>query len=218
MSEEENKEEEKQDLPSETEPEAVTEDKEPASPESSDSSDSDSEEAKPQKKDKESKTDSDSDEKKSSDDESEAQEAGKKKEETAEDLLGANIEQVKVRKAKGSKNISSGICFIVATFNNTKVSFSDMKGNIISWSSSGKCNFRGSRKSTAYAAQVVTQDAGRTAMSHGMKEVLVKVKGPGMGRDSAIRALQSLGFVVSSIIDVTPVPHNGCRPPKRRRV
>jgi len=234
MSEEEKKEEEKQDLPSETEPEAVTEDKEPASPESSDSSDSDSEEAKPQKKaketkaepkeksdskeDKESKTDSDSDEKKSSDDESEAQEAGKKKEETAEDLLGANIEQVKVRKAKGSKNISSGICFIVATFNNTKVSFSDMKGNIISWSSSGKCNFRGSRKSTAYAAQVVTQDAGRTAMSHGMKEVLVKVKGPGMGRDSAIRALQSLGFVVSSIIDVTPVPHNGCRPPKRRRV
>lgn len=218
MSEEEKKEEEKQDLPSETEPEAVTQDKEPASPESSESSDSDSEEAKPQKKDKESKTDSDSDEKKSSDDESDAQEAGKKKEETAEDLLGANIEQVKVRKAKGSKNISSGICFIVATFNNTKVSFSDMKGNIISWSSSGKCNFRGSRKSTAYAAQVVTQDAGRTAMSHGMKEVLVKVKGPGMGRDSAIRALQSLGFVVSSIIDVTPVPHNGCRPPKRRRV
>tara|TARA_Y100000589_G_scaffold163592_1_gene155507 strand:- start:192 stop:896 length:705 start_codon:yes stop_codon:yes gene_type:complete len=234
MSEEENKEEEKQDLPSETEPEAVTEDKEPASPESSDSSDSDSEEAKPQKKAKETKSepaeksnskeakesnsDLDSDEKKSSDDESEAQEAGKKKEETAEDLLGANIEQVKVRKAKGSKNISSGICFIVATFNNTKVSFSDMKGNIISWSSSGKCNFRGSRKSTAYAAQVVTQDAGRAAMSHGMKEVLVKVKGPGMGRDSAIRALQSLGFVVSSIIDVTPVPHNGCRPPKRRRV
>ena len=234
MSEEEKKEEEKQDLPSETEPEAVTQDKEPASPESSESSDSDSEEAKPQKEaketksepkeksdskeDKDSKTDSDSDEKKSSDDESGAQEAGKKKEETAEDLLGANIEQVKVRKAKGSKNISSGICFIVATFNNTKVSFSDMKGNIISWSSSGKCNFRGSRKSTAYAAQVVTQDAGRAAMSHGMKEVLVKVKGPGMGRDSAIRALQSLGFVVSSIIDVTPVPHNGCRPPKRRRV
>ena len=141
-----------------------------------------------------------------------------KKEETAEDLLGANIEQVKVRKAKGSKNISTGICFIVATFNNTKVSFSDMKGNVISWSSSGKCNFRGSRKSTAYAAQVVTQDAGKVAMSHGMKEVVVKVKGPGMGRDSAIRALQSLGFTVSTIIDVTPVPHNGCRPPKRRRV
>jgi small subunit ribosomal protein S11 len=141
-----------------------------------------------------------------------------KKEETAADLLGANIEQVKVRKAKGSKNITSGICYIVATFNNTKVSFTDIKGNVISWSSSGKCNFRGSRKSTAYAAQVVTQDAGKVAMSHGMKEVLVKVKGPGMGRDSAIRALQSLGFNVSSIIDVTPVPHNGCRPPKRRRV
>ena len=141
-----------------------------------------------------------------------------KKEETAADLLGANIEQVKIRKAKGSKNITSGICHVVATFNNTKVSFTDMKGNVISWSSSGKCNFRGSRKSTAYAAQVVTQDAGKVAMSHGMKEVLVKVKGPGMGRDSAIRALQSLGFSVSSILDVTPIPHNGCRAPKRRRV
>ena len=235
MSEEENKEEEeKKDLPSETEPEVVSEEKKPASPEPSDSSESDPEKTKPQdeakeeksepeeksasKQDKESKAGSDSEEKKSSDDESGGEDTGKKKEETAEDLLGANIEQVKIRKAKGSKNISSGICYIVATFNNTKVSFSDMKGNVISWSSSGKCNFRGSRKSTAYAAQVVTQDAGRAAMSHGMKEVLVKVKGPGMGRDSAIRALQSLGFVVSSIIDATPVPHNGCRPPKRRRV
>jgi small subunit ribosomal protein S11 len=123
-------------------------------------------------------------------------EVPEKKEETAADLLGANIEQVKIRKAKGSKNVTSGICYVVATFNNTKVSFTDMKGNVISWSSSGKCNFRGSRKSTAYAAQVVTQDAGKVAMSHGMKEVLVKVKGPGMGRDSAIRALQSLGFSV----------------------
>jgi small subunit ribosomal protein S11 len=154
-------------------------------------------------------------------DNSESDEKAKKpekKEERAADLLGANIEQVKIRKAKGSKNITSGICYVVATFNNTKVSFTDMKGNVISWSSSGKCNFRGSRKSTAYAAQVVTQDAGKVAMSHGMKEVLVKVKGPGMGRDSAIRALQSLGFSVSSILDVTPVPHNGCRAPKRRRV
>ena len=157
-------------------------------------------------------------EKKSSSKDSKDDEKTAKKEETAADLLGANIEQVKVRKAKGSKNISSGICYSVATFNNTKVSFTDIKGNVISWSSSGKCNFRGSRKSTAYAAQVVTQDAGKVAMSHGMKEVLVKVKGPGMGRDSAIRALQSLGFNVSAIIDVTPVPHNGCRPPKRRRV
>jgi small subunit ribosomal protein S11 len=151
-------------------------------------------------------------------DNTEKAEKTEKKEETAADLLGANIEQVKIRKAKGSKNITSGICYVVATFNNTKVSFTDMKGNVISWSSSGKCNFRGSRKSTAYAAQVVTQDAGKVAMSHGMKEVLVKVKGPGMGRDSAIRALQSLGFSVSSILDVTPVPHNGCRAPKRRRV
>ena len=141
-----------------------------------------------------------------------------KKEETAKDLLGTEIEEVKVRKAKRSKNVPSGICHIIATFNNTKVTFSDLKGNVVSWSSSGKCNFRGSRKSTAYAAQVVTQDAGRVAMSHGMKELIVKVKGPGMGRDSAVRSLQSLGFKVSSIIDVTPVPHNGCRPPKRRRV
>ena len=95
---------------------------------------------------------------------SSAEKVPEKKEETAADLLGANIEQVKVRKAKGSKNISTGICFIVATFNNTKVSFSDMKGNVVSWSSSGKCNFRGSRKSTAYAAQVVTQDAGKVAL------------------------------------------------------
>jgi small subunit ribosomal protein S11 len=154
----------------------------------------------------------------STSDNPEKAEKTEKKEETAADLLGANIEQVKIRKAKGSKNITSGICYVVATFNNTEVSFTDMKGNVISWSSSGKCNFRGSRKSTAYAAQVVTQDAGKVAMSHGMKEVLVKVKGPGMGRDSAIRALQSLGFSVSSILDVTPVPHNGCRAPKRRRV
>ncbi|MEM9226938.1 MAG: 30S ribosomal protein S11, partial [Verrucomicrobiota bacterium] len=125
---------------------------------------------------------------------------------------------VKIRKAKGSKNVHTGVCHILATFNNTKVTFSDQSGNVISWSSSGKCNFRGSRKSTAYAAQVVTQDAGRVAMSHGLKEVLVKVKGPGMGRDSAIRALQSLGLNVLSIVDVTPIPHNGCRAPKRRRV
>ena len=173
----------------------------------SNSSDEDAASTEVKKEDKESTSDTSTDEEKVA-----------KKEETAADLLGANIEQVKVRKAKGSKNISSGICYIVATFNNTKVSFTDIKGNVISWSSSGKCNFRGSRKSTAYAAQVVTQDAGKVAMSHGMKEVLVKVKGPGMGRDSAIRALQSLGFNVSAIIDVTPVPHNGCRPPKRRRV
>ena len=150
--------------------------------------------------------------------ESEKSESTSKKEETAADLLSEDLGDIKIRKAKNSKNITSGICCISATFNNTKVSFSDMKGNVISWSSSGKCNFRGSRKSTAYAAQVVTQDAGRAAMSHGCKEVIVKVKGPGMGRDSAIRALQVLGFVITAIIDVTPIPHNGCRPRNRRRV
>lgn len=137
---------------------------------------------------------------------------------TAKDLLSDDLGQIKVRKAKGSKNVHAGICHVLATFNNTKVTFTDMNGNVISWSSSGKCNFRGSRKSTAYAAQVVTQDAGRVAMSHGMKELSVKLNGPGMGRDSAVRALQALGFLVNSIVDATPVPHNGCRAPKRRRV
>ena len=141
-----------------------------------------------------------------------------KKAETAEDLLKSDLEGLKIRKAKGSKNITSGIVNVLATFNNTKVTFTDPKGNVISWSSAGKCNFRGSRKSTAYAAQVVTQDAGRVAVSHGMKEVVVKLNGPGMGRDSAVRALQSLGIIVTDILDVTPVPHNGCRPPKKRRV
>ena len=141
-----------------------------------------------------------------------------KKEETAADLLKSDLDGVKIRRAKGSKNITTGIVNVLATFNNTKVAFCDLRGNVISWSSAGKCNFRGSRKSTAYAAQVVTQDAGRVAMSHGMKEVTVKLNGPGMGRDSAVRAIQSLGMIVTDIIDVTPVPHNGCRPPKRRRV
>jgi small subunit ribosomal protein S11 len=145
-------------------------------------------------------------------------EAPVKKQETAEDLLKSDLDGVKIRRAKGSKNITVGIVNVLATFNNTKVNFSDPRGNVISWSSAGKCSFRGSRKSTAYAAQVVTQDAGRVAMSHGMKEVVVKLNGPGMGRDSAVRALQSLGMVVTEIIDVTPVPHNGCRAPKRRRV
>ena len=137
---------------------------------------------------------------------------------TAKDLLSDDLSGLKIRKAKGSKNVVHGVVHILATFNNTKVTFTDLSGNVISWSSSGKCNFRGSRKSTAYAAQVVTQDAGRVAISHGLKEVTVKVKGPGMGRDSAIRSLQALGLIVNSITDVTPVPHNGCRPPKRRRV
>jgi len=137
---------------------------------------------------------------------------------TAEDLLKEELSSIKVRKAKGSKNISSGIANIAATFNNTIVSITDAKVNVISWSSAGKCNFRGSRKSTAYAAQVVAQDAARNAMAHGLKEVQIRVSGPGLGRDSAIRGLQAIGLEISSIIDVTPVPHNGCRPRKRRRV
>ena len=148
----------------------------------------------------------------------EGAEPEKKKEVTAEDLLKSDLDGVKIRRAKGSKNITSGIVNVLATFNNTKVTFCDSRGNVISWSSAGKCNFRGSRKSTADAAQVVTQDAGRVAMSHGMNEVAVKLNGPGMGRDSAVRALQSLGMIVTEIVDVTPVPHNGCRAPKRRRV
>ena len=150
--------------------------------------------------------------------EGEAKAEEKKGDTTVQDLLGDDLGDIKVRRAKGSKNITHGIVHVVASFNNTKVSVTDMKGNVISWSSAGKCNFRGSRKSTAYAAQVVTQDATRAAMAHGLKEVEVHLKGPGMGRDSAVRALQALGMIIVSIIDKTPVPHNGCRPPKRRRV
>jgi small subunit ribosomal protein S11 len=140
------------------------------------------------------------------------------KQPTAEDLLKEELGGAKIRKAKGSKNVSSGVVNVLATFNNTIVSITDPKGAVISWSSAGKCNFRGSRKSTAYAAQIVAQDAARTAMSHGLKDVVIKVNGPGLGRDSAVRAIQAIGLEVTSIIDVTPVPHNGCRPPKRRRV
>ncbi len=137
---------------------------------------------------------------------------------SAEDLLKEEIGAIKIRRAKGSKNITSAIANVLATFNNTVVCITDHKGNVISWSSAGKCNFRGSRKSTAYAAQVVAQDAARNAMAHGVKDVVIRVKGPGLGRDSAVRALQAIGLEITSIIDITPVPHNGCRPRKRRRV
>ena len=137
---------------------------------------------------------------------------------TAEDLLKEELGTIKVRKAKGSKNVISGYANVLASFNNTIVSITDQKGQVIAWSSAGKCNFRGSRKSTAYAAQVVAQDAARNAMSHGLKDVVIKVSGPGLGRDSAIRALQAIGLEINTIIDVTPIPHNGCRPRKRRRV
>lgn len=147
-----------------------------------------------------------------------AAEAGPRKVETAADLLGNDLGELKIRRAKGSKNIASGICHVLATFNNTLITFTDKNGNTISRSSSGKCGFKGAKKSTAYAAQVVCQDAAKQAMAHGLKEVEIRLCGPGMGRDSAVRAIQTLGLGVSSLIDVTPVPHNGCRAKKRRRV
>lgn len=142
---------------------------------------------------------------------------------TAEDIFlemeGADgAEKPKVMKAKGSKNVYSGLVHVAATFNNTIVSVTDQNGNVIGWSSSGKMGFRGSRKSTAYAAQLVAQDACRQAMAHGLKQAEVRVKGPGAGRESAVRAVQGLGIDVVRISDVTPVPHNGCRPKKARRV
>src|SRR5438128_314277 len=137
---------------------------------------------------------------------------------TAAELLAEDPNAKKIIKAKGSKNISVGIANILATFNNTQVTITDMQGNLLGWSSAGRVGFKGSRKSTAFAAQQVAQDAARQAMSHGMREVEVKVKGPGSGRESAIRALQAIGMEISSIKDVTPVPHNGCRPRKKRRV
>jgi small subunit ribosomal protein S11 len=143
---------------------------------------------------------------------------GVAKQPTAEDLLKEELGTIKVRKAKGSKNVISGVANVLASFNNTIVSITDQKGQVIAWSSAGKCNFRGSRKSTAYAAQIIAQDAARNAMSHGLKDVVIRVSGPGLGRDSAIRALQAIGLEITSIVDVTPIPHNGCRPRKRRRV
>jgi len=152
--------------------------------------------------------------------------AKKKKEEPAPaaaapenlSLSADSIEKPKIVKAKGSKNIHSGIAHVLSTFNNTIVTITDMNGNVIGWSSAGKIGFKGSRKSTAYAAQMVAQDASRQAMGHGLKEVEVLVRGPGAGRESAVRALQAIGLDLTIIRDVTPVPHNGCRPPKQRRV
>jgi small subunit ribosomal protein S11 len=156
--------------------------------------------------------------------------AKKKKEETAPkgaaaagapenlSLSADTVGKPKIVKAKGSKNVHSGVAHVLSTFNNTIVTITDMKGNVIGWSSAGKVGFKGSRKSTAYAAQMVAQDASRQAMGHGLKEVEVLVKGPGAGRESAVRALQAIGLDLTIIRDVTPVPHNGCRPPKQRRV
>jgi small subunit ribosomal protein S11 len=133
-------------------------------------------------------------------------------------LSSEEVDKPKIVKAKGSKNVHSGVAHVLATFNNTIVTITDQKGNVIGWSSAGKVGFKGSRKSTAYAAQMVAQDASRQAMGHGLKEVEVLVKGPGAGRESAVRALQAIGLDLTVIRDVTPVPHNGCRPPKQRRV
>ncbi len=137
---------------------------------------------------------------------------------TAAELLADDLAGKKIIKAKGAKNILSGVANILATFNNTIVSITDMQGHVIGWSSAGRVGFKGSRKSTAYAAQQVAQDAARQAMSHGMREIEVRVKGPGSGRESAIRAFQAIGMEITTIKDVTPVPHNGCRPRKKRRV
>jgi len=122
------------------------------------------------------------------------------------------------RKIKAGRYVPNGIAYVQATFNNTKVTFTDMHGNVLCWSTGGKNAFKGSRKSTAYAAQVIAADAGKKAQALGMKEVEVRIKGPGAGRESAVRGIASIGMEISAIRDITPVPHNGCRPRKRRRV
>jgi small subunit ribosomal protein S11 len=127
------------------------------------------------------------------------------------------LESTRVKKRE-RKNIVTGVAHVAASFNNTMITIADAQGNTISWSSAGTMGFKGSRKSTPYAAQVAAEDAGRKAMEHGMRTLEVNVSGPGSGRESALRALQAVGFTVTSIRDVTPIPHNGCRPPKRRRV
>ncbi len=121
-------------------------------------------------------------------------------------------------KKRERKNIVSGVAHVAASFNNTMITIADAQGNTIAWCSSGAMGFKGSRKSTPYAAQVAAEEAGRKAMEHGMRTLEVEVSGPGSGRESALRALQAVGFTVTAIKDVTPIPHNGCRPPKRRRV
>ncbi len=130
----------------------------------------------------------------------------------------AKAPATETKRKKGGRYVPSGIAFILATFNNTKVTFTDLHGNVLCWSTSGKNGFKGSRKSTAYAAQVVAADAAKKAEALGMKEVEVRINGPGAGRESAVRGIASVGMEINAIKDITPVPHNGCRPPKRRRV
>src|ERR1700735_123657 len=126
--------------------------------------------------------------------------------------------RTKAPKKKTKKNVSTGIAYVQSTFNNTVVTITDVNGNTVAWSSAGSRGFKGSRKSTPFAAQLAAEEAARRAMEHGMRSIAVFVKGPGAGRESALRALQTIGFKVTVIRDVTPIPHNGCRPPKRRRV
>ena len=131
--------------------------------------------------------------------------------------MAKQVQTARIRK-KERKNITNGVVHVNSSFNNTLVTITDVQGNTIAWSSSGLMGFKGSRKSTPYAAQLAAEDAGKKASEHGLKNVDVEVSGPGSGRESALRALQSIGFTITSIRDVTPIPHNGCRPPKRRRV
>ena len=137
---------------------------------------------------------------------------------TADSLLDSGVAPIKRVKIKGAKNIPVGVVHVTSTFNNTIVSITDLKGNVIGWSSAGRSGFKGSRKSTAFAATMAAQDASRQAVNHGLQEVEVRVQGPGAGRESAIRAVQASGINITAIRDVTPMPHNGCRPRKRRRV
>ena len=133
-------------------------------------------------------------------------------------MAKAQTKRVTIRKRRERKNIEKGAAHIRSTYNNTIVTITDVNGNAISWASAGELGYRGSRKSTPFAAQMAAETAAKAAMEHGLKTVEVFVKGPGSGREAAIRSLQSAGLEISSIKDVTPIPHNGCRPPKRRRV
>jgi len=131
---------------------------------------------------------------------------------------GTSSSATRTRKARARRNVTDGIAFVYATFNNTIITISDRQGNVLAWCTSGSCGFKGSRKSTPFAAQVAAERAGEGAAQWGVKNIEVRVKGPGPGREAAVRSLNGSGFKVTSIIDVTPIPHNGCRPPKKRRV
>ncbi|ERJ18025.1 30S ribosomal protein S11 [Salinisphaera shabanensis T35B1] len=131
---------------------------------------------------------------------------------------GTSSTASRTRKARARRNVTDGIAFVYATFNNTIITISDRQGNVLSWCTSGSCGFKGSRKSTPFAAQVAAERAGEGAAQYGVKNLEVRVKGPGPGREAAVRSLNGAGFKVTGIIDVTPIPHNGCRPPKKRRV